>query len=115
MAPKKKEKNLKRSNIITLKLTDIELAVISNKIIPILLHAFFLNISVLHSYVVISDRKGNIMLHKLIFLDSNRDSNGLIYGFQTGDQLLHTGGAAALHLIADMSVGFQCERSGTVT
>ena len=55
------------------------------------------------------------MLHKLIFLDSNRDSNGLIYGFQTGDQLLHTGGAAALHLIADMSVGFQCERSGTVT
>ena len=65
MAPKKKEKNLKRSNIITLKLTNIELAVISNKIIPILLHAFFLNISVLHSYVVISDRKGNIMLQKL--------------------------------------------------
>ena len=28
MAPKKKEKNLKRSNIITLKLTDIELAVL---------------------------------------------------------------------------------------
>ena len=65
MAPKKKEKNLKRSNIITLKLTDIELAVISNKIIPILLHAFFLHISVLQSYVVISDRKGNIMLQKL--------------------------------------------------
>ncbi len=29
MAPKKKEKNLKRSNIITLKLTDIELAVLN--------------------------------------------------------------------------------------
>ena len=29
MAPKKKEKNLKRSNIITLKLTDIEFAVLN--------------------------------------------------------------------------------------
>ena len=29
MAPKKKEKNLKRNNIITLKLTDIELAVLN--------------------------------------------------------------------------------------
>ena len=29
MAPKKKEKNLTRSNIITLKLTDIELAVLN--------------------------------------------------------------------------------------
>ena len=29
MTPKKKEKNLKRSNIITLKLTDIELAVLN--------------------------------------------------------------------------------------
>ena len=29
MAPKKKEKNLKRRNIITLKLTDIELAVLN--------------------------------------------------------------------------------------
>ena len=29
MAPRKKEKNLKRSNIITLKLTDIELAVLN--------------------------------------------------------------------------------------
>ena len=29
MAPKKKEKNLKKSNIITLKLTDIELAVLN--------------------------------------------------------------------------------------
>ena len=29
MAPKKKDKNLKRSNIITLKLTDIELAVLN--------------------------------------------------------------------------------------
>ena len=29
MAPKKKEKNLKRSKIITLKLTDIELAVLN--------------------------------------------------------------------------------------
>ena len=29
MAPKKKETNLKRSNIITLKLTDIELAVLN--------------------------------------------------------------------------------------
>ena len=29
MAPKKKEKNLKRSNLITLKLTDIELAVLN--------------------------------------------------------------------------------------
>ena len=29
MAPKKKEKNLKRSNIITLKLTDIELAMLN--------------------------------------------------------------------------------------
>ena len=29
MAPKKKEKNLKRSNIITLKLTDIELTVLN--------------------------------------------------------------------------------------
>ena len=29
MVPKKKEKNLKRSNIITLKLTDIELAVLN--------------------------------------------------------------------------------------
>ena len=29
MAPKKKEKNLKRSNIITLKLTDIELAILN--------------------------------------------------------------------------------------
>ena len=73
MAPKKKEKNLKRSNIITLKLTDIELAVISNKIITILLHAFFLNISVLHSYVVISDRKGNIMLQKLYVFFQKRN------------------------------------------
>ena len=32
MAPKKKEKNLKRSNIITLKLTDIELAVLNEAV-----------------------------------------------------------------------------------
>lgn len=50
----------------------------------------------------------------LIFLDSNRDSNGLIYGSQTGDQLLHTGGTAALHLVTDMSVGFQRKRSRAV-
>ena len=53
--------------------------------------------------------------------DSNPDSNGsrrarpdaglqLFCHWQTGDQLIHSGGAALLHLVADMSIGLERER-----
>lgn len=75
MAPKKKEKNLKRSNIITLKLTDIELAVLNEaadvtglsrseymrKLLPLSLYIF---IPTVLRYVPVLGQSQNAHVHQ---------------------------------------------------